>query len=392
MESGVELPAPSAEQAACSEQLAGLVREAIDAAGGAIPFSQFMELCLYTPGLGYYSGGQRKFGTGGDFVTAPEISPLFGRCLARPCEDVLETLGGGDILEFGAGSGQLAADLLGELQDKDCLPERYLILERSAELRQRQQQTLHRQLPQLGERVSWIDTLPEPGFRGVVLANEVLDAMAVERFRWQGTAAERFCVGSGTGGFEWRLQPAADTRLAAAIAQVASGCDLAEGYVSEINLTLQPWLQGVADCVDRALLLLIDYGYPRSEYYHPQRSHGTLMCHYRHRAHPDPLLFPGLQDITAHVDFTAVAEAGVAAGLDVCGYTSQSWFLLDCGLDSLLQAAGPADTAAYLQQAQQAKTLILPGEMGERFKCIGLTRGIDMPVPGFRMQDQRGRL
>jgi SAM-dependent MidA family methyltransferase len=351
-----------------------------------------MELCLYTPRLGYYSGGQRKFGAGGDFVTAPEISPLFGRCLARPCAAVLETPGGGDILEFGAGSGQLAVDLLGELEGMGCLPARYLILERSAELRQRQQQTLQRQLPQLGDRVTWIETLPDPGFRGVVLANEVLDAMAVERFRWQGTTAEQFCVGSGAGGFEWRMQPVADARLAAAIAQVAGDCNLAAGHVSEINMTLQPWLQGVADCIDRALLLLIDYGYPRSEYYHPQRSHGTLMCHYRHRAHADPLRFPGLQDITAHVDFTAVAEAGVAAGLEVCGYAPQSWFLLDCGLDNLLHAAGPADTAAYLQQAQQAKTLILPGEMGERFKCIGLARGIEQDVPGFRMQDQRGRL
>ena len=392
MASGVELPAPSEEQAACSEQLAGLIRQAIDSAGGAIPFSRFMEMCLYTPGLGYYSGGQRKFGAGGDFVTAPEISPLFGRCLARPCAAVLEATGGGDILEFGAGSGLLAADLLGELQDLGCLPERYLILERSAELRQRQQETLGAQLPQLADRVVWIDTLPDPGFRGVVLANEVLDAMAVERFEWRGTAAEQFCVASGPGGFEWRMQSVEDARLAAAIAQVASDCNLAAGYASELNMTLQPWLQGVADCVDQALLLLIDYGYPRSEYYHPQRSHGTLMCHYRHRAHADPLLFPGLQDITAHVDFTAVAEAGVAAGLEVCGYTPQSWFLLDCGLDSLLQAAGPADTAAYLQQAQQAKTLILPGEMGERFKCIALTRELDIETPGFRMQDFRYRL
>ena len=392
MESGVELPAPAAEQAACSEQLAGLVRQEIAAAGGSIPFSRFMEMCLYTPGLGYYSGGQRKFGAGGDFVTAPEVSSLFGRCLARPCAAVLEAPGGGDILEFGAGSGQLAVDLLGELQELDSLPQRYLILERSAELRQRQQQTLHGQLPQLADRVAWIDTLPDPGFRGVVLANEVLDAMAVERFKWTGTAAEQFCVGSGADGFEWRMQPVADARLAAAIAQVARDCNLPGGYVSEINMTLQPWLRGVADCIDRALLLLIDYGYPRGEYYHLQRVDGTLMCHYRHRAHADPLIFPGLQDITAHVDFTAVAEAGVAAGLDVCGYTTQSWFLLDCGLDVLLQAAGPTDTAAYLHQAQQAKTLILPGEMGERFKCIGLARGIDQPVPGFRMQDQRGRL
>lgn len=392
MESAVELPAPSAEQTACSEQLSALIRQAIDAAGGAMAFSRFMEMCLYTPRLGYYSGGQQKFGAGGDFVTAPEVSPLFGRCLARPCAAVLETLGGGEILEFGAGSGRLAADLLGELQQLDRLPNRYLILERSAELRQRQQHTLAMQLPQLIGRVAWIDTLPDAGFRGVMLANEVLDAMAVERFRWSGSKAEQFCVATAAHGFKWRMQPVADARLATGIAQLVRECGLDAGYVSEINMTLQPWLQGVADCIDQALLLLIDYGYPRSEYYHPQRGHGTLMCHYRHRAHADPLLFPGLQDITAHVDFTAVAEAGVAAGLEVCGYTPQSWLLLDCGLDDLLQAAGPADNAAYLQQAQQAKTLILPGEMGERFKCIALGRGMDLAVPGFRMQDQRGRL
>jgi len=350
-----------------------------------------MERCLYTPGLGYYSAGQQKFGAGGDFVTAPEISPLFGRCLAHSCLAVLQTIGGGDILEFGAGSGRLAIDVLGELQRNDCLPGRYLIMERSAELRQRQRQALQQQLPQLQERVYWIDNLPDAGFRGVMLANEVLDAMAVERFQWDGRVAGLFHVCCADGAFQWRLQQQRDvaTRTAETLAR---SCRLPAGYVSEFNVTLPAWLRSVAERLEQGLLLLIDYGYPRHEYYHPQHSRGTLLCHYRQRAHDDPFLWPGLQDITAHVDFTAVAEAALAAGLDVSGYTTQTSFLLDCGLDALLQQGGPTDSTHYIRLAQQAKTLILPGEMGERFKCIGLTRGLATAVPGFRMQDYRHRL
>jgi SAM-dependent MidA family methyltransferase len=392
MEHPAELPTPSAEEEAVSARLCTLIREEIAASGGSIPFSLFMERCLYTPGLGYYSAGQHKFGAAGDFVTAPELSPLFGRCLANTCAAVLESLAGGDILEFGAGSGRLAVDLLGELEILGCLPARYLILERSAELKQRQQLTLRRHHPGLFERVVWLDALPASGFRGMVLANEVLDAMAVERFRWDGKNGGRFYVCRDDDAFAWQLQGTGDDTLQAAIDRRVAECDLEAGYVSEVNLALQPWLQAIADCLECGLLLLIDYGYPRHEYYHPQRSSGTLMCHYRQRAHADPLILPGLQDITAHVDFTAVAEAALDVGLEVSGYTTQAWFLLDCGLEGFLQAAGPADTVDYLRLAQAAKTLILPGEMGERFKCIALARGIEQPVPGFRMQDQRGRL
>jgi SAM-dependent MidA family methyltransferase len=360
-------------------------------AGGSIPFARYMELCLYAPGLGYYSAGQRKFGAGGDFVTAPEISPLFGRCLANTCRAVLESLRGGDILEFGAGSGQLAIDLLGELQRSGCLPGRYLILERSAELRQRQHQALQQQLPRLLDRVLWIDALPDAGFRGVMLANEVLDAMAVERFQWDGNAVGLFHVSREGDAFQWCLQaPADETRVA--IESLASMCQLQPGYISEFNVALAAWLQSVAASLEQGAMLLIDYGYPRHEYYHPEHSSGTLMCHYRQRAHDDPFLWPGLQDITAHVDFTAVAEAALAADLEVSGYTTQACFLLDSGLDNLLQQAGPTDSVHYMQLAQQAKTLMLPGEMGERFKCIGLTRGLRTAVPGFRMQDYRNRL
>ena len=387
-----DLPAPAADELAHSAELAVLIHREIAAAGGSIPFSQFMERCLYAPGLGYYSAGRRKFGAGGDFVTAPEISPLFGRCLAKPCAAVLETLGGGDILEFGAGSGQLAIDLLTELESMNCLPARYLVLERSADLKARQQQAIARQLPQLLDRVSWIDELPATGFRGVMLANEVLDAMSVERFQWDGESAELFHVRSEADGFAWQLQTGKVNEATTRIGAWVSDSDLCAGYVSEFNTSVQPWLRSVADSLAQGLVLLIDYGYPQHEYFHPQRSSGTLMCHYRHYAHADPLLWPGLQDITAHVDYTAVAEAAVAADLEVAGYTTQTWFLLDCGLEEYLLQSGATDTTDYMKAAQQAKTLILPGEMGERFKCIGLTRGIDIPVPGFRLQDQRERL
>jgi SAM-dependent MidA family methyltransferase len=387
-----ELPAPSAPALAHSERLSGLIRREIRASGGAIPFSRYMELCLYSPGYGYYSAGSQKFGAAGDFVTAPEISTLFGRCLARTCSGVLEQLEKGDILEFGAGTGALAATLLAELEQLDRLPGRYLILERSGDLRSRQQETLRRMAPRLLERVDWLDELPEAGFRGMLLANEVLDAMPVERFRWDGDGIERFYVECQGDGFAWCLRESRDPELVAAVSQLNEEPGLLPGYVSEINLLLPHWLQGVAGILERGMLLLVDYGYPRREYYHPQHREGTLMCHYRHRAHENPFLWPGLQDITAHVDFTAVAEAGAAAELDVLGYTNQAWFLLDCGLEGLLQTLGATDSAVYLRQSQEAKTLILPGEMGERFKCIGVGRGIEDPVPGFRGHDFRYRL
>jgi len=391
MEAAQSLPSPGAEEQAHSEALAGLIRGEIAAAGGIISFARYMELCLYAPGLGYYSAGLRKFGTGGDFVTAPELSSLFGRSIARSCAAVLQDTGG-DILEFGAGSGRLAVDLLRELEVLDSLPGRYLVLERSAELRQRQQQLLQREVPGLFARVIWLDRLPAQPVDGVLLGNEVLDAMAVERFRWDGVQAQQYCVETGEDGFRWQLRRPDSAALAATIAGIARETGLLQGYVSEVNAGLRPWLRGVADCLRRGMLLLIDYGYPRSEYYHPQRSSGTLLCHYRQHAHADPLILPGLQDITAHVDFTAVAEAAVAAGLGVSGYTTQAHFLIDCGIDRLLQNAGPDSGVDYLRQAQQAKTLMLPGEMGERFQCIGLTRDLDIDIPGFRGQDLRYRL
>jgi SAM-dependent MidA family methyltransferase len=391
MQANTALPPPTAAEQQLSDALVAVIREQMAAAGGRIPFSRYMELCLYAPGLGYYSGGQRKFGSGGDFVTAPEVSSLFGRCVAQSCAAVLKQTGG-DILEFGAGSGRLAIDLLAELAGMDSLPGHYFILERSAELRQRQHEALQRELPQLADRVEWLDELPAQEFKGVVLANEVLDAMACERWCWTGERVERFFVADNGDEFVWESQACDEPGLAATVAGYVKEYDLAPGYTSELNPMLAPWLQAVAGCIASGLVLLIDYGYPRREYLHPQRMGGTLQCHYRQRTHDDVFFMPGIQDITAHVDFTAVAEAAVDAGLAVAGYVTQAHYLLDCGLDQLLQAAGPSAGVDYLQLAQQAKTLVLPGEMGERFQCIGLTRAMDMDIPGFRIHDMRGRL
>lgn len=381
------LPAPTADEQARSDMLVRRIRAEITSAGGAIGFDRFMELALYTPGLGYYSAPARRFGEGGDFVTAPEISPLFGRSLARPIAEVLDALGGGEILEVGAGSGKLAADLLSELGELGAMPDRYRILELGGELRARQQAMLEDRVPQLLSRVGWLDRLPDPGFRGVVIANELLDALPVVRFVSDEDGVRELHVAAEPSGFAWREVPARPT-----VAERVALLDLPPGYVSEISLAAEPWVQSIAERVQRGLLLLIDYGFPRREYYHPQRASGTLMCHYRHRVHDDPLTLVGLQDITAHVDFTAVAAAGHAAGLSVVGYTSQAAFLLGSGLDRLLADSEPNDTRAHLALTQQVKKLTLPSEMGELFKVIGLARGPVPPLPGFALQDRRERL
>ncbi len=388
-----DLPRPDPDAAAHCERLRELIRAELAAAGGSLSFARYMELALYAPGFGYYSAGARKFGAEGDFVTAPEISPLFGRCVARQCRQVLELTGGGDILEIGAGTGALAADLLGELEHLGQLPERYLILELSGELRERQQALLRERLPHLLPRVRWLERLPEPGFQGVVLGNEVLDAMPVHRFRWTQQGVYELRVAWEGDDFGWRAEPA-EPRLADAVAALHAEVGEAwpDGFESEINLGLAAWVRSLGERLARGVVLLVDYGYPRREYYHPQRAMGTLVCHYRHRAHADPLLLPGLQDITAFVDFTAVAEAAVAADLSVAGYTTQAHFLLGCGLGELLAASDPADAQRHLTLTRQAKILTLPGEMGERFKAIALARGIEAPLLGFVLQDHRYRL
>ena len=393
-----DLPTPDADALAHSARLSEQLREAIDGAGGVLPFAQFMELALYAPGLGYYTAGARKFGAEGDFVTAPELSPLFGRAIARQCAEVLERLGhrgdGGELLEIGAGSGALAVDLLGELAALGQPPERYLILERSADLRRRQRERIAERLPELVERVEWLEAMPE-GFSGMVVANELLDAFAVHRFQITAEGPREWGV-VWEEGFQWRLMEEPTPELMEAVATVEAeiGAPLPEGYNSELCLTLQPWFAALAEAMERGMALLIDYGYPRREYYLGERSEGTLLCHYRHRVHDDPFLYPGLQDLTASVDFTAAADAAFAAGFQVAGYTTQAMLLLNCGLDRLLAEADAEndDTVARMERARQAKLLTLPGEMGERFQALAVTKGLDGPWLGFAFGDQRGRL
>jgi SAM-dependent MidA family methyltransferase len=384
------MPQPSGEEQSHSELLCDHIHQQIEQADGRISFDRFMELCLYAPGLGYYVAGARKFGQEGDFVTAPEISPLFSRCLARQCAQVLHEIGPGELLEFGAGTGVMAADILAELERMDSLPLRYLILELSPDLRSRQQETLQQKVPHLADLVQWLDELPESGFKGVVLANEVLDAMPVQRFRIEsGELLEQFVRWE-----DGRFSSFWDKPTTAGLVQAVEdlGLGQAEGFESELNLRAVPWINSLGDMVDTGAVILIDYGYPQSEYYLPQRREGTLMCHYRHRAHPDPLLLPGLQDITAHVDFSAVADAGLKAGFEIGGFTTQAFFLMGCGLDSLLADSDPNQIDKHMQLVQEVKRLTLPSEMGERFKVLAFTRGVEQQLIGFGMKDWRERL
>jgi SAM-dependent MidA family methyltransferase len=389
--SQASLPTPDPEALTHSQKLQRVIREEIDQAGGQIPFARFMELALYAPGLGYYMAGQHKLGAAGDFITAPELSPLFARCLSRQCQQILELLGSGDILEFGAGSGQMAADLLEELNRRDSLPAHYFILELSAELRQRQQTTLRHQVPHLISKISWLERLPER-IQGVVLANEVCDAMPVHCFQLEAShSGERYVSCEGDT-FVWRRRPFTHFCLEERIAQIRGLLDKVEYYDSEINLAMESWITEIASRLQAGAVLVIDYGFPRQEYYHPERATGTLLCHYRHRAHGDPFLWPGLQDITAHIDFTALAEAGDTAGLKVAGYCAQADFLLACGLDQLAAVELAAEEQAALHARNQIKRLLLPHEMGELFKVLALSRGIAKPLLGFKLRDRRARL
>jgi len=388
----LDLPPLTTEESAHAARLGERLRAAIEQAGGWIGFARYMQIVLYEPGLGYYSAGARKLGAAGDFITAPEVAPLFSRCLAVQCAEVLRTLGGGDLLELGAGSGVMAAALLGELERRDALPHRYYILDVSADLRHRQRETLAAAVPRLVGRVEWLDRLPD-ALEGVVVANEVLDALPVDRFVMRGGAARALGVAWQEGGPVWSEAPATE-RLAAAVAQVQreSRVDWPDGYVSEVNLDLGEWLATVAGALARGVMLFVDYGLPRREYYAAERSSGTLLCHFRHRFHDDPFARPGLEDITAWVDFTAVADAGQAAGLAVAGYTTQAHFLMGSGIGELVADVTGLDAVGRVNLSRQAMLLTLPGEMGERFKALALTRGYDAPLGGFAVRDLRHTL
>ena len=365
------------------------------AAGGWLSFEHFMELALYAPGLGYYSAGGAKIGAGGDFVTAPEISDLFSRCVARQCAEVLSVTGGG-ILELGAGTGRMARAVLESLAAAGVLPDRYYILEVSADLAERQRARLSSLPPSLRERVVWLERLPERPLRGVILANEVLDALPCQRFvvgadGARGSAVHELGVSIDGDSF---IESAAipDAALAGALESLLRELPqpLPSGYTSEVCLKLEPWIASVGACLERGLILWFDYGLPRSHYYHPQRVNGTLRCHFKQLAHDNPYINVGVQDITAWVDFTRVAEAGVAAGLDVTGFCTQAAFLLATGIESLV--AGAVGVVEETRLAGEARRLLMPGEMGEAFKAIALTRDYDAALSGFALQDLRHSL
>ncbi len=431
------LPAMSTEEEAHSRAVSRFIGERIAAAGGWLPFDEFMELALYAPGLGYYSAGGVKIGRGGDFTTAPEVSDLFSQCVARQVSEVLEHTGG-SVLELGAGTGRMAASVLTTLASLGSLPEQYAILEVSADLRDRQRARIER-LPQaLRERVTWLDSLPPAPMRGVILANEVLDALPCERVVVRGGGVRELGVSIESAGdaplerraaegpesaIPSRSTAAVRTRQISATAPTATPArtlagqppgtsmahfiereaparpevaaawravrdalpfELEDGYRTELCTRVGPWLAGLSESLERGLILLFDYGLPRAHYYHPQRADGTLRCHFKQRAHDDPLINVGVQDITAWVDFTRVAEGADSAHLDVRGFVTQAAFLLGLGIEGLI--------GGDLRLASEARKLLMPGEMGEAFKAMALTRAIDIPLSGFSVQDLRHSL
>jgi SAM-dependent MidA family methyltransferase len=379
------LPTPPAEALAHSARLAALIRDEIATNGGWISFARYMQLALYAPGLGYYTAGARKLGREGDFITAPEMTPLFGQTLARQAAQVLET-GLDQILEIGAGSGALAAALLAELERMDRLPRQYCILEVSPDLRERERDLLALKVPHLLERVVWLNQLPTV-FPGLIIANEVLDAMPVHMVRMAASGAEEAGVALEDQSFAWAWRPAGPELHAA-----AQALQLPEGYQTEIQLVARGFVRALAQSMARGVILLIDYGFPEHEYYLAQRSEGTLMCHYRHHAHADPFFLPGLQDITSHIDFSAMARAGEEAGLDLLGYTGQAQFLINCGITDILLRTSPENVVAYAPQAAAAQQLLSPSEMGELFKVIAFGKDYATPLLGFSSGGRSGSL
>ncbi len=389
------LPEPSAEARAHSEQLLMHLRAQIRAAG-SIPFSRFMELALYAPGLGYYSAGAQKFGAQGDFITAPELGPSFARCIA---DAVAATLAGAGpestFFELGGGSGAFAEAALLRLAELDAVPHRYAVLEPSADLRQRQRARLSQALPEaLLARVVWLDGPPQQSWHGVLFANEVLDALPTPRFAVRrGQVFEEHVELDDQGELQ-RCERPADAMLEAAVRHIerSLGRPFAEGYRSELLPQLPWWIQAIGGLLQRGAMLFVDYGYARREYYSEARCDGSLVCSYRHHAHGDPFFLPGLQDITAFVDFTALAEAGTSAAFDFAGYCSQASFLLGNGLPQRLNEIEKLhDEVERYRRHQEIKRLSLPGEMGERFQVMGFTRDVDLES-AFAIGDLSHRL
>ena len=379
------LPAPSPEAAQHSARLTDSIRNHIAMHGDWISFARYMELALYAPGLGYYTAGAHKFGEAGDFITAPELSPLFGRTLARQATEIMAA-SAPHILELGAGSGKLAADMLDELARTDALPDRYSILEVSADLRSRQQALLQQRLPHLMDRLHWLDAMPET-FSGAIVANEVLDALPVHRVRWQDSALNEAGVAWSEQGFIWQERTLSTADLLKAAQNINEQISIPDDYVSEICLAARGLVNSLAACLTQGAMLFIDYGFGAREFYHAQRDAGTLMCHYRHHAHDDPFFLPGLQDITAHVNFTDITECGLDAGLELLGYTNQAFFLINNGITELLKEIPPENLRDYLPLSAQLQKLTSPAEMGELFKVLALGKNMANPLSGFALGD-----
>ncbi|MGY8813497.1 MAG: class I SAM-dependent methyltransferase [Gammaproteobacteria bacterium] len=386
-------PEPDAIALEYSRRLYEYITGEIEANDGQISFERFMQLALYQPGLGYYSAGARKFGKDGDFTTAPEISSLYSACIARQCEQVFELTGSNTILELGAGSGVMASDILSDLRRRSNMPDKYLILETSAELRDRQQQRLHSDHPDFVDRIYWLDSLPTEHVNGVILANEVLDAIPVSRIKFSKDDVHELMVGHEFNKFLWQFRLAnnelkleVDSRLS----QLKE--KFSDGYVTEINCLIPPFIHSLSDTVGSGAIFLLDYGYPRHEFYHPQRTEGTLVCNYRHRSHDNPFIYIGNQDITAFVDFTTAAQSGHDYGLDVKGYSSQAGFLMSMGIEEVLKEYGDDSKNNTLLLSQQAGQLLLPGQMGEKFKVMALTRNIKTDLDGFKLANTIHRL
>ncbi len=395
--SRLRLPEPDEVALGLSADLQKKIHFAIMENGGSISFEQYMQMSLYEPGLGYYSAGSSKFGEQGDFVTAPELSPVFSRCLANQCRQILLEITSGCILELGPGTGVMAIDIMRELERKNILPEVYYMLEPSADLRQRQKQKVKSEIPHLRERMVWLERLPEEEIEGIILANEVVDAMPVRRIEIDHEFLEIVVTSeSGAGdqvGFKWNKKAIDQTSMKVVQKMLATlKQTLSMPYTLEINFYIKPWLNSLGAVLNKGLILISDYGYPRKELFHPQRRTGTLACHYRHHVHDDPFLYPGLQDITASVDFTAIAEAAADVDLHVAGFTTQAHFLIACGLDPFVLEQETDDVAERTRMTHQISKLTMPDEMGEKFKFIGLTKSLDIQLQGFSFIDQRARL
>jgi len=383
-----KLPVPDPVAQQYSEQLLSLIQQKIVDAGGKISFAQYMQHCLYEPGLGYYSAGSYKIGAKGDFTTAPEISPLFSRTLVQHIQDIFKQTKQANILEFGAGSGKMATDILTELELRKCLPEHYYIIEASADLRFRQEESLLSELPHLMDKIVWLDSIPD-NFIGVILANEVCDAMPVHylQFSKEGKITERY-IENTPSDLQWsegELSHPSLFKVAENIRKLIGDID----YLTEVNMAANAWLSSLADKLEQGAIFIIDYGYPQLEYYHPQRSHGTLMCYFQHQGHDNPLILQGLQDITAHVNFTALAQTAIDNELDVEGFQSQADFLLAGGITELAPDQDNANEMGQLQIASEIKQLTLPSGMGENFKVLSLSRNLDQILTRCKLGDRR---